>query len=361
MFTRVSIQWSDAGGVWLPILPDARIRAYGEWVDYSGERFDRAVSDLREMMAAGWRPPLTQQHSEYGGALGTLQEIRVVTREDAERRGIVMSSPRVLMGRFFGPGLHSDVEGIAHTSPSFSSGEDDSGAARSFILRELSLVTVPHLKTTLPAAGAMALLQWADARPGGHMAEHEAVQAEDGDVAGALASIQESLTALMARVEALEAAEPMADSEEDEAMSDKEKDGEYSDASSKVRSLSDQLSRERKAGEALAARLATLERREKERDADDAVRQFADRLPADKVKRLRDLHLRDREAFDLAVEAIPELPAVSEGRSARGGAGAKSFADLSPADRHRQMADLAQRESITMSEARARLMAGGAA
>ena len=351
-----------SGEVWLPIIPDARVydAKIGEWVDLSGAAFDSAVSSIGEMLDAGWGPPLLWEHEVSGGGSGLLQELRVVSQADAETKGVRVAAPRVLLGRY---SLAHDIprSAITYTSPSFvQDAQDDRGVMRSFILRELSLVSIPHLKTALPPAHEVSAHAWVDdgPHPGGTTAQ-EVRMSEEQVREIVLAAVGEAVAPLNARLDALEsgvamaspdAPEEMADPDKEEEMAD-DKEKEYAD---KVRQYADQLGKSE-------ARIARLEKELAERKADEAVREYADRLPEDKVATLRDLHLRDRTAFDAAVSLIPE-PAPIRDRAGRPGAGnVVSFSDAQPGDLAAAQREYMRKHNVSASEARAALRQGGVA
>ena len=153
---------------WVSLLPEGVIHASGMAWDLAAEvtdpdallfRFDDVVASLHAWLAE-YAPPIAVEHTKDGTAAGYLRRIVVLTKEEAAELGIKQPVSRMIYG---GLDFTSerwaaafDAGEIPYTSPNiraYASTETEAEPRFVFGIGELSLVTIPQIKTNqIPVA-----------------------------------------------------------------------------------------------------------------------------------------------------------------------------------------------------------------
>lgn len=152
----------DTGLRWVSLLPEGTINAHGTtWAFNAAEtdpdklqfRFDDAVASL-ERWLADYAPPIAIEHAKDGTAAGYLRRIRVLTKAEAAKHGIKQPTERMLYGGLdFTSSRWADkfdAGEVPYVSPNiraWAGTELDESPSYPFAIGELSLVTIPQIKS----------------------------------------------------------------------------------------------------------------------------------------------------------------------------------------------------------------------
>lgn len=293
MTRRVTL--SDDGGLaWFWALGDADIEYAGathpigsQWREY----VDSALAYLAE-----YQPPVLEHHDREGRPLGVVRRARELSRDEAKALGIEQTHARALyLGvELNATGREADERGeLIYGSLGLDFGfRDEHGRSWPMAIKEFSCVTVPHLKAGQIQRPSLRSIQLSD--PGGNM-DNETPAIDAGAVMAAieaLAAQLAQLTEMMGSTADMADGEPVeekADMAEGEGMPEGEEEPESADLREQVARLTVQL-----AGHEADREIAKL----RERSALD------DKAAA----KARSLYMRDRDAFRLFAEALPERP-----------------------------------------------------
>lgn len=159
----VSVSLSDDSGLrWVSLIPEAVINAHGTRWDFAAAdtapdelrfRFDDAVASLERWLTE-FAPPIAIEHDKNGTAAGYLRRIRVLDAAEAALIGIVQKVPRMIYGGldFTSPlwAARFDAGEIPYVSPNiraYAGTELDEVPAYPFAIGEVSLVTIPQIKS----------------------------------------------------------------------------------------------------------------------------------------------------------------------------------------------------------------------
>ncbi len=139
------------------LLEDVRIFAWGPVHHPAGDfEVDRAFAEkmlksFRAMTAAGYRPPILQEHKSEGRAWGLVVALRV--KDDGIYADFELAD-----------GVRDQVQAgeRPYISPSFfpTFEHPHNGDELEFVLREVSLVAVPHLKNLRPLGSHYSLSEY---------------------------------------------------------------------------------------------------------------------------------------------------------------------------------------------------------
>jgi hypothetical protein len=165
----VSVCLADDGALrWVSLIPEAVIYAHGTRWDFGAVetdpdtlsfRFDDAVESLERWLLQ-FAPPIAIEHDKNGTAAGYLRRIRVLTAVEAAALGIEQRVPRMVYGGldFTSPmwADRFDAGEIPYVSPNiraYAATEVDEFPAYPFAIGEVSLVTIPQIKSNqIPVA-----------------------------------------------------------------------------------------------------------------------------------------------------------------------------------------------------------------
>jgi hypothetical protein len=165
----VSVCLADDGALrWVSLIPEAVIYAHGTRWDFGAAetdpdtlsfRFDDAVESLERWLLQ-FAPPIAIEHDKNGTAAGYLRRIRVLTAVEAAALGIEQRVPRMVYGGldFTSPmwADRFDAGEIPYVSPNiraYAATEVDEFPAYPFAIGEVSLVTIPQIKSNqIPVA-----------------------------------------------------------------------------------------------------------------------------------------------------------------------------------------------------------------
>ena len=335
---RVTLAEPD-GLAWFWAMGEANIHYGGEVIDI-GARWDE-LTDAAIRYADAFQPPVLEHHDRSSRPLGVVRRMRVLTSEEAATLGITQEHPRAL---YLGVDLNeegraADERGqLIYGSLGFDLDyTDERGEVWPMAIKEFSCVTVPHLKAGQVQRPALRSIQLSESQ-GGNMdneekiaegAAVEEVEMQEGEPT--LADLMSAIGALAAQVADLAAMMPKPEAEAEVEMACGA-DAEMSE---------------------LRAKVATLNAKLVERDADEAVRKLGEAriVNAEQAKRARSLFLRDAEAFNMLVESLPERP-TAEARAA----GKAQTKAITLAERANQ---IVAAKGIKFSEATAEALAEG--
>jgi hypothetical protein len=159
----VSVNLADDSSLrWVSLIPEAVIHAHGSrWNFAAAEtdpndlsfRFDDAVESLERWLLE-FAPPIAIEHDKNGMAAGYLRRIRVLSAAEAAALGIVQRVSRMIYGGldFTSPmwAERFDAGEIPYVSPNiraYAATELDEFPAYPFAIGEVSLVTIPQIKS----------------------------------------------------------------------------------------------------------------------------------------------------------------------------------------------------------------------
>lgn len=159
----VSVSLADDSALrWVSLIPEAVIHAHGtRWNFAAAEtdpdslqfRFDDAVASLERWLSE-FAPPIAIEHDKNGTAAGYLRRIRVLNAAEAAAMGIDQRVPRMVYGGldFTSPlwAERFDSGEIPYVSPNiraYAATELDEFPAYPFAIGEVSLVTIPQIKS----------------------------------------------------------------------------------------------------------------------------------------------------------------------------------------------------------------------
>ena len=166
---NVSVNLADDSSLrWVSLIPEAVIHAHGSRWDFAAAetvpddlafRFDDAVESLERWLLQ-FAPPIAIEHDKNGMAAGYLRRIRVLTAAEAAALGIVQRVSRMIYGGldFTSPmwAARFDDGEIPYVSPNiraYAATELDASPAYPFAIGEVSLVTIPQIKSNqIPVA-----------------------------------------------------------------------------------------------------------------------------------------------------------------------------------------------------------------
>lgn len=187
------------------------------------EEFARAMLEaFAAMRLHGYFPPILSEHNADGTILGIVRDLRL-----DEERG------RIVADLELADGIKEDFEAgrRRYLSPSFYDQWKDphTGEELDFVLREVSVVSVPHLKNIEPPISThYTMSETGFATMEGPRMEEEKKVMEGLGVEEMLAKILEKLEAQAERIDAME--KRMMEDEEKEMMGDKEEMAETASA-----------------------------------------------------------------------------------------------------------------------------------
>lgn len=166
---NVSVNLADDSSLrWVSLIPEAVIHAHGSRWDFAAVetvpddlafRFDDAVESLERWLLE-FAPPIAIEHDKNGTAAGYLRRIRVLTAAEAAALGIVQRVSRMIYGGLdFTSAMWAarfDDGEIPYVSPNiraYAATELDATWAYPFAIGEVSLVTIPQIKSNqIPVA-----------------------------------------------------------------------------------------------------------------------------------------------------------------------------------------------------------------
>lgn len=166
---NVSVNLADDSSLrWVSLIPESVIHAHGSRWDFAAAetvpdelafRFDDAVESLERWLLQ-FAPPIAIEHDKNGMAAGYLRRIRVLTAAEAAALGIVQRVSRMIYGGldFTSPmwAARFDDGEIPYVSPNiraYAATELDASPAYPFAIGEVSLVTIPQIKSNqIPVA-----------------------------------------------------------------------------------------------------------------------------------------------------------------------------------------------------------------
>ena len=180
---------------WVSLLPEGVIHANGMAWDLAAEvtdpdallfRFDDVVASLHAWLAE-YAPPIAVEHTKDGTAAGYLRRIVVLTMAEAAELGIKQPVSRMIYG---GLDFTSerwaaafDAGEIPYTSPNiraYASTETEAEPRFVFGIGEISLVTIPQIKTNQIPVAEMRGVSLAESPMKMSMEECAAYCAENG-------------------------------------------------------------------------------------------------------------------------------------------------------------------------------------
>lgn len=315
----------DDGLAWVWAVGDDPIH-YGGTVWEWDQRFDEWVGSMLSYLDT-WQPPVLREHDREGVALGCVRRGRVLTREQARDLGIPQQHERAL---YLGVEWNSigsaldDAGAVQYVSIGADfNWSDEDGRVHPAVLKELSVVTVPHLKRGQPQRGDLRHITLAEEvrvntpeaemMDGAAPAEEGAKMMDDDMLAQIAAMIDERIAAAMSGLE-------MSEQKQSEPA-DVLKLREQYDA------LASEFAHEKARGEVLALRESHV-------------------IEDVEIDELAKLRLRDEWAYRAVVARLSERPKVTP-RKAIAGDG-EDVRNLSLGERARA---LMQSEGCTFSEA----------
>jgi len=145
---REIVRHDSDGLAWVWAVGDDPIHYGGDVWEWD-QRFDEWVGSMLAYLDT-WQPPVLREHDRGGVTLGCVRRGRVLTRDEAQAMGIPQTHARALyLGiewNAIGRAL-DDTGAVQYVSIGADfNWTDEDGTRHPAVLKELSVVSVPHLK-----------------------------------------------------------------------------------------------------------------------------------------------------------------------------------------------------------------------
>lgn len=291
------------------MLTGVQIFAWGEVAHPNGDfevtrEFAREMlSSFEAMLGLGYYPPVLIEHQPGGGALGLVR--RLYTQADGIYADLELADgvlEEVNRGRrpYISPSFYEEFE------------HPNTGEVLRFALREISFVSVPHLKNLRPLGRHYALSEsgyvtdphatgdpMADDKQSPEQGQTNLAEGEEMDMASRVEAMEKSLASLMEQLK------PMMEYVKQEMMEDEEEEPEDMRESGDKEMADEAVA-------TLTRRVADLERQLAEAEVRVQLGEDAD---DDDVRELAELHqlnprLAAKAIARLAAAAVSETPEV---------------------------------------------------